>query len=49
MSKEIVKHQDDRGTIHELTIHDSLPQNGTVEQSMRTHAKQVRSLNVRFC
>ena len=25
LSKEMVKHQDDKGTVHELTVHDSPP------------------------
>ena len=31
LSKEITHHQDKKGTVHELTVHDSPPQNGTVE------------------
>ena len=41
MSNEIVRHQDNQdnqGTICELTVHDSPPQNGTVECSMHALA-----------
>jgi len=31
LSKEMVKHQDNKGTIRELTVHDSPPQNGISE------------------
>ena len=34
LSKEIIDHQDQKGTVHELTIHDLPPQNGTAERGM---------------
>jgi len=43
-SKQITQHQDQKGTIRELTVHDSPPQNGTAERGMRTHAKRARAL-----
>jgi hypothetical protein len=36
MSKKIAQHQDHKGTVQELTIHDSPPQNSTAERGMRT-------------
>ena len=44
LSKEMVNHQDEKGTIRELTVHDSPPQNGTAKQGMRTQAEQARAL-----
>ena len=41
LSKDMIDHQDCRGTIQELTVHNSLQQNSTEEQSMRTHAEQA--------
>ena len=34
LSKEMVNHQDEKGTIRELTVHDSPHQNGTAERGM---------------
>jgi hypothetical protein len=34
MSKELMEHQDMKGTHRELTVHDSPPQNGTAERGM---------------
>jgi hypothetical protein len=31
MSKEFIKHHEEQGTQQELTVHDSLPQNGVSE------------------
>lgn len=36
LSKEIIQHQDNKGTIQELTIHDSPQQNRTAEHEMHT-------------
>jgi hypothetical protein len=36
MSKELMEHQDMKGTCHKLTVHDSPPQNGTAEWGMQT-------------
>ena len=36
MSDEFIKHQDTRGTIRELTVHDSPQQNGVAERGMCT-------------
>jgi hypothetical protein len=36
LSKEIIQHQDMKGTLHKLTVHDSPPQNGVAKQGMRT-------------
>ena|ERR1700679_3419063 len=43
-SKEMVQHQDRKGTIREFTVHDSPPQNGTAERGMRTRAERARAL-----
>jgi len=40
----MVKHQDNKGTIRELTIHDSPPQNGISERGMCTQTEQARAL-----
>ena len=39
LSKEIIQHQDMKGTLRELTVHDSPPQNGVAERGMRTRAE----------
>ena len=44
MSKQIIQHQDAKGTVQELTVHDSPPQNGTAERGMRTRAERARAL-----
>ena len=44
MSKEIIQHQDLKGTVWELTVHDWPPQNSTAERGMRTWAEQARAL-----
>ena len=40
----MINHQDLKGTKKELTIHDSLPQNGVSERGMRTRAEGARAL-----
>jgi hypothetical protein len=40
----MIQHQDKKGTIRELTIHDSPPQNGTSERGMCTQAERARAL-----
>jgi hypothetical protein len=44
LSKEMIQHQDEKGTVRELTVHDSPPQNGTSERGMRTRAEHARAL-----
>ena len=44
MSKEIIQHQNQKGTVQELTVHDSPPQNSTAERGMRTRAEQARAV-----
>src|SRR3979490_2524601 len=44
LSKEMIRHQDERGTTRELTVHDSPPQNGTAECGMCTRTEQARAL-----
>src|SRR5882762_4938951 len=44
LSKEIIQHQDGKGTLRELTVHDSPPQNGVAERGMRTRAELARAL-----
>jgi hypothetical protein len=39
-----MKHQDERGTQCELTIHDSPPQNSVSERGMHTQVEQARAL-----
>jgi len=36
LSNEFKWYQNDRGTVQELTVHDSPPQNGTAKRGMRT-------------
>src|SRR3979490_1128411 len=40
----MITHQDQKGIIRELTVHDSPPQNGTAERGMHTRAEQARAL-----
>jgi hypothetical protein len=40
----MINHQDQKGTKRELTVHDSLPQNGVSERGMRTRAEGARAL-----
>ena len=44
LSKEIKSYQDSKGTVCELTIHDSPPQNGVSEHGMQTQAELTRAL-----
>ena len=44
LSKEIVQYQDQKGTVRELSVHDSPPQNGVAERGMRTRAERARAL-----
>src|SRR3979490_3256316 len=44
LSKEMIRHQDERGTTWELTVHDSPPQNGTAEHGMHTRTEQAHAL-----
>src|SRR5271168_1027696 len=44
LSKEMMNHQDQKGTIRETTVHDSPPQNGVAERGMRTRAERARAL-----
>ena len=44
LSEQLKKHQEHKGTVQELTIHDSPPQNGVVEHGMRMHAERARAL-----
>jgi hypothetical protein len=39
LSKQIIEHQNGKGTLCKLTIHDSPPQNGVSERGMRTRAE----------
>ena len=43
-STQMINHQDQRGTIRELTVHDSPPQNGVAERGMRTRAERAQAL-----
>jgi hypothetical protein len=38
------RHQDAKGTLHKLTVHDSPPQNGVSERGMQTQAELTRAL-----
>ena len=40
----MISHQDDNGTVHELTIHDSPPQNATSERGLCIRAEQAHTL-----
>ena len=44
LSDQLINHQNQRGTIRELTVHDSPPQNGVAERGMRTRAERARAL-----
>ena len=44
LSDDLTWHQDMRGTKRELTVHDSLQQNGVAEHGMRTCAKCAQAL-----
>ena len=44
LSKEMISHQNQKGTTRELTMHDSPPQNGVAERAMRTRAERARAL-----
>ena len=44
LSKDLIEHQDKKGTLHELTVHDSPPQNGSSECGMHTHTEQAHAL-----
>jgi hypothetical protein len=44
LSAQIINHQDQKGTVRELTVHDSPPQNGVAERGMRTRAERARAL-----
>ena len=44
LTKDLIKHQNDKGTQRELTVHDSPPQNGVSEHGMQTRAEQARTL-----
>ena len=41
LSKEMINHQDKKGTTRELTVHDSPSQNGVAERGMRTRAERA--------
>ena len=41
MAKDLTDHQDQRGTVRELTVHDSPPQNGVAERGMKTRAERA--------
>ena len=36
LSQQMISHQDQKGTIQELTVHDSSSQNGVAERGMHT-------------
>ena len=40
----MIDHQDQKETKRELTMHDSLPQNGVSKRGMRTKAKQAHTI-----
>ena len=44
LSKELIQHQNTKGTLRELTVHDSPPQNGVAERGMCTQAELARAL-----
>ena len=44
LSEELKKHQDLKGTVRELTVHDSPPQNGVAERGMHTRAERACTL-----
>lgn len=41
LSNKMKSHQDGKGTIHKLTIHNSPQQNGVVERGNRTRTEQA--------
>ena len=43
-SAQMTTHQDLKGTVRELMVHDSPPQNGVAERGMRTRAERARAL-----
>ena len=40
----MIQHQDQKGTVQELTVHDSPPQNGTAKRGMRMRAECARAM-----
>ena len=40
----MVNHQNQKGTVRELMVHDSPPQNGVSERGMQTRAERARAL-----
>ena len=44
LSKELIQHQDSKGTVHEPTVHDSPQQNGVSEHGMHTWAEHAWAL-----
>jgi hypothetical protein len=44
MSKEMIEHQDSKGTKWELVVHDSQSQNGISKRGMCTRAEQAQAL-----
>ena len=44
MSAEFIKYQDSRGTVRQLTIHDSPQQNSIAERGMRTRAERAHAM-----
>ena len=44
LSNKMKSYQDSKGTVHELTVHDSPPQNSVSEHGMRTWAELSRAL-----
>ena len=44
LSKEMKSHQDSKGTLRKLTVHDSPQQNGVAEHGNRTRAEQARAM-----
>ena len=44
MSTEMKNHQNAKGTLRELTVHDSPQQNGVAERSNQTRAEQARAM-----
>ena len=44
LSEAMIKHQNQKGTVRELTVHDSPPQNGVSERGMHTRAKCAHAL-----
>ena len=44
LSEQLKNHQDQRGTVRELMVHDSPPQNGVAEHGMCTRAERAQAL-----